>query len=166
MDDSITLTQRLSAKKFSEAAIVDSLALTAEERSRSRHHFKTVSGRSVYLNLPRGTVLQHGDLLVSDRDRVVSVVAKPEPVLTVTAHTAIDLLRAAYHLGNRHVPLEVTATYLRLAPDPVLQTMLDRLGLHVIEEIAPFSPEVGAYGHSHSGHSPSSSLHQNSHLHE
>ncbi|NJL19862.1 MAG: urease accessory protein UreE [Leptolyngbyaceae cyanobacterium SM1_3_5] len=151
MDDSITLTQRFSAdNNFVKDAIVDSLALTAEERSRSRHQFKTISGRSVYLNLPRGTVLQHGDLLMSDRDRAVSVVAKPEPVFTVTAPTATDLLRAAYHLGNRHVPLEVTSTYLRLSPDPVLRTMLDRMGLHVKEEIEPFSPEVGAYGHLHS----------------
>ncbi|MBD2089031.1 urease accessory protein UreE [Microcoleus sp. FACHB-1515] len=157
MNDSITLTQRFSTgKDFAEAAIVDSLALTAEERTRSRHHFKTASGRSVYFNLPRGTVLQHGDLLSSDDDRLVSIAAKPEPVLTITAHQAIDLLRAAYHLGNRHVPLEVTSTYLRLSPDPVLRTMLDRMGLHVAEEIAPFSPEVGAYGH----------LHHSSHTHD
>jgi len=154
MDDSITLTQRLSANKNfhdknPESAIVDSLALTAEERTRSRHHFKTASGRSVYLNLPRGTVLQHGDLLSSENDQLLSIVAKPEPVFTITAPSAIDLLRAAYHLGNRHVPLEVTSTYLRLSPDPVLHRMLDRLGLSVQEEIAPFSPEVGAYGHRH-----------------
>lgn len=153
MNDAITLTQRFSVDKNFEGAIVDSLALTAEERTRSRHHFKTTAGRSVHLNLPRGIVLQHGDLLASNDDRFVSVVAKPELVLTVTAQRAIDLLRAAYHLGNRHVPLEVTSTYLRLSPDPVLRTMLDRLGLHVIEEVAPFSPEAGAYGHSHnSGH--------------
>ena len=73
--------------------------------------------------------------------------------MTATAHTSLDLLRAAYHLGNRHVPLEVAIDYLRLAPDSVLKAMLEQLGLNVIEAILPFRPEMGAYGHNHeSGH--------------
>lgn len=59
------------------------------------------------------------------------------------------LLRAAYHLGNRHVPLEIGATYLRLSPDPVLRTMLEQLGMNVLEAVLPFQPELGAYGHSY-----------------
>ena len=125
------------------------LALTAEERVRSRHRFE-IEGHSVYLNLPRGSVLRHGDLLRSpEGDSIVCVVAKPESVLTVTADTTLDLLKAAYHLGNRHVTLEITETYLRLAPDPVLRSMLTQMGLQVVEEISPFTPETGAYGHSH-----------------
>jgi urease accessory protein len=69
--------------------------------------------------------------------------------MTATAHRSLDLMRAAYHLGNRHVPLEVAIDYLRLAPDSVLKAMLEQLGLHVIEAILPFRPEMGAYGHSH-----------------
>jgi urease accessory protein len=59
-------------------------------------------------------------------------------------------LKAAYHLGNRHVAVEITPTYLRLSPDPVLQTMLEQLGVEIKEEISPFQPEAGAYGHNHS----------------
>lgn len=78
------------------------------------------------------------------------ITAKPEPVLTVVAKTTIDLLKAAYHLGNRHVPVEITSAYLRLSPDPVLQVMLQQLGVEIKEEISPFQPEAGAYGHHHS----------------
>ena len=143
----ITLTQRLPA--HSNASISLKLALAAEERTRSRHRFETLDGQAVYLHLPRGTVLQDGDLLQTEDGLVVQVLAKPEPVLTVTAASSLQLLQAAYHLGNRHVPLEITATYLRLSPDPVLQAMLRHRGLTVIEEIQPFQPEVGAYGGHH-----------------
>lgn len=123
------------------------LCLTAEERTRSRHRFTTDEGEIVHLQLPRGTVLQDGDLLRSDMDeRVVRVVAKPEPVLTAIATSPLSLLQAAYHLGNRHVPLEITATYLRLSPDPVLKDLLEHRGLQVLEEMQPFEPETGAYG--------------------
>lgn len=140
----LTLTQRLPHN--SESAVIFTLALTATERTRSRHRFD--ADEPIYLHLPRGTVLRHGDLLGSeDGDRLVRIAAKPEPVFTVTAATPIDLLRAAYHLGNRHVPLEVQPSYLRLSPDPVLQAMLEQLGLWVQESIEPFQPEAGAYAH-------------------
>lgn len=145
----LTFTQRLPANP---ATTVDlTLALTAEERTRSRRRYDTLEGQMLYLQLPRGTVLRDGDLLCSEvGDRWLRITAKPEPVLTVTGKTSLDLLKAAYHLGNRHVPLEMTATYVRLAPDPVLRSMLEQLGLNVLEEILPFQPEAGAYsGHSH-----------------
>jgi urease accessory protein len=125
------------------------LALDSEDRVRSRHQFETEDGEIVYLNLPRGTVLFHGDFLQSDTGCLVQVLAKPENVMTVTARSPLDLLRATYHLGNRHVPLEVAESYLRLAPDPVLKVMLEQLGLTVREEIQPFHPESGAYHHHH-----------------
>lgn len=136
----------------STAIVHDQLALTAEERTRSRHRFTTVSGQTVYLNLPRGTVLRDGDLLTDSigsagSTRIV-VIAKPEPILTVTATSPLLLLRAAYHLGNRHVSLEITSDWLRLSPDPVLEAMLKQLGLFITTEVAPFNPEVGAYHHS------------------
>lgn len=124
------------------------LSLTAEERTRSRHHFNTEDGTKVYLQLPRGTTLQEGDLLTAENsDILVKVTAKSEPVLTITSDDSINLLRAAYHLGNRHVSLEITSTYLRLAPDSVLEGMLTQLGLQVLTEVAPFSPQGGAYSH-------------------
>lgn len=126
------------------------LSLTAEERTRSRLHCKTDEGEAIYLQLPRGTVLQEGDWLQSNHGHLLQILAKPEPVLTVKAQFPLALLQAAYHLGNRHVPLEITATYLRLAPDPVLQHLLEHRGLTIVEEVAPFQPETGAYGeHSH-----------------
>ena len=154
------LTSRLAPGQ--PVATIDlTLPLTAEDRTRSRHHFQTETGEAVYLQLPRGTVLQHGDLLTTEANgteggAIVQIIAKPEPVMTATAHSLLELLRAAYHLGNRHVPLEVTETYLRLSPDPVLKAMLEQLGLHVSEAVLPFQPEAGAYhsaaGHSHAEH--------------
>jgi urease accessory protein len=144
----LTLTQRSTTN--SEKPVDLTLLLTAEERTRSRHNFTTQEGKAVYLQLPRGTVLRAGDLLTDTAgDAIVQVVAAPEPVLTVTATHALDLLRAAYHLGNRHVALEITTYYLRLSPDPVLKSMLEKLGLQVVEEVVPFQPEMGAYHHHH-----------------
>ncbi|MEO8894089.1 MAG: urease accessory protein UreE [Coleofasciculaceae cyanobacterium] len=143
----LTFTQRLNRL---ETTVSFSLSLTAEERTRTRHRFETPDGKELFLRLPRGTVLQEGDLLQSeDGATVIQIEAKPEPVLTVTADKLVDLLRASYHLGNRHVALEVTPSYLRLSPDSVLQAMLEQLGVEVREEIVPFQPETGAYGHSH-----------------
>ncbi|WP_009631190.1 urease accessory protein UreE [Synechocystis sp. PCC 7509] len=124
------------------------LALTAEDRTRSRHRFETVEGQVVYLSLPRGTVLQDGDLLHDeDKTTLVRVSAKLEQVLTVTTANSLELLKAAYHLGNRHVPIEISAHYLRLSPDLVLQKMLEGLHFQVIYELQPFNPEQGAYKH-------------------
>lgn len=142
----LTVTDRLPT--INSAVNAYTLVLTAEERTKSRHRFETEEGETVFLRLPRGTVLRDGDMLRSDNgEYLILVKAKSEPVLTVTATTPLDLLRAAYHLGNRHVPLEIGTAYLRLSPDPVLEAMLEHLGMIVIEEDAPFQPEVGAYGH-------------------
>ncbi|MBW4494264.1 MAG: urease accessory protein UreE [Oscillatoria princeps RMCB-10] len=143
----LNLTQRKPANP--EAAAGLTLALTAFERTKSRHRLE-IDSQPVSIHLPRGTVLRDGDLLApAAGDLLVRVTAKPEPVLTVTAKTPLDLLRAAYHLGNRHVPVEIAPTYLRLSPDSVLKAMLEQLGVEVREEVAPFEPESGAYGHSH-----------------
>lgn len=147
----LTLTQRFAAD--SSVAVQVTLALTAEDRTRSRHYFQSEQEQDIYLQLPRGTVLHHGDLLRSEpQDCWVRIVAKPEPVMVVTASAPLQLLRAAYHLGNRHVPLEVTAEYLRLSPDPVLKAMLEQMGVQVTEAVLAFEPEMGAYDH-HANHS-------------
>lgn len=96
-------------------------------------------------------MLRGGDWLEAEDGTLVQVVAKPEAVLTVTAENALALLRATYHLGNRHVPLELTPAYVRLEADPVLERMLRQLGVVVTPEMAPFEPEAGAY-RSHPGH--------------
>jgi urease accessory protein len=124
------------------------VSLTAEERTKCRDRLCTTQGDAICFKLPRGTILKNGDLLqTEDREAVVQILAKPEAVLTVTAANHLDLLKAAYHLGNRHVPLEIHLDYLRLSPDSVLQDMLQGLGLEVVAEIAPFQPESGAYSH-------------------
>lgn len=161
------LTERLAPD--SKASIVATLLLTADERTRSRYRHDLPNDLTVYLQLPRGTVLKEGDLLRSDNsDELFRIEAKPEPVLTVTASTPLNLMLAVYHLANRHVPLEVTDNYLRLAPDPVLKSLLiEQLQTQVTEEIAPFCPQAGAYqahGHSHKhSHSHDSNTHNHSH---
>jgi urease accessory protein len=144
----VTLTQRqaLNATQIVQSTV----ALSAEERMRSRYRCQTQDGTELLLSLPRGTVLHGGDLLTTETsDWWVRVQAKAEPVLKVEANNPLDLLRATYHLGNRHVPLEVTATTLKLSPDPVLKEMLEHLGATVIEAVEPFYPEMGAYHHAH-----------------
>ena len=149
----IALDRRLPPNP--QAAVAELLLLTAEERMRSRHRFVTPSGMAVQLLLPRGTVLHDNDLLsAADGGMLVRVKARPEPVLTARAMNVSDLVRAAYHLGNRHVALELGPDYLRLSPDPVLADLLQKLGLAVIEDTAPFAPEGGAYAtHPHSQNS-------------
>ncbi len=133
-----------------DAVVSFSLPMTADDRTRSRHRFETDASEVVNLRLPRGTVLRDRDLLQSeDGSCLILVSAKPEPVLTARASTPLLLMRAAYHLGNRHVALEVADNYLRFSPDSVLQGMLEKMGLEVTAEIVPFQPDMGAYGHSH-----------------
>lgn len=117
---------------------------------RSRFPFTADDGTQIHLQLPRGTVLRDGDLLEAEADRtVLQILAKSESVLVVRADSPYELVRAAYHLGNRHVALEITPTCLRLLPDPVLQGMLQQLQLDVTLENHPFQPETGAYRHHH-----------------
>ncbi|MBS9390502.1 MAG: urease accessory protein UreE [Dolichospermum sp. WA123] len=144
----LTFTQRQPPN--ADAIVNITLSLTAEERTRSRHKFILADGQEVFLRLARGTVLHDSDILTDETESIyMGIIAKPEPVLTVLAEIPL-LLRAAYHLGNRHVPIEITSTYLRLSPDAVLAAMLIQLGLEIKEEILPFQPELGAYGnHSH-----------------
>lgn len=126
------------------------LSLTAEQRTRSRYHFPADDGQMVCLCLPRGTILKDGDILQDETNNIsIKIIAKPEPVLTVKTQSQLDLMKAAYHLGNRHVKLEITPNYLRLSPSKVLRQMLENLGLQVTEEVLPFQPETGAYGQHH-----------------
>lgn len=130
----------------------DVLELPFELRQKSRLRTRLVSGEEVFLLLERGTILRDGDGLCGDDGRVIRVKAAPEAVLTVRCESAQALARAAYHLGNRHIPLEVGPGWLRLAEDHVYREMLVGLGAEVVAEAAPFEPEAGAYSHSH-GHS-------------
>lgn len=125
------------------------LVLPFGARSKSRLRAALDDGSEVALFLPRGTVLRGGDLLVTETGAFVEVQAAAESVLQVTSDDARTLMRAAYHLGNRHTPVEVGRDYLRLEFDPVLADMLVRLGVRVARAELPFEPEAGAYGGGH-----------------
>jgi urease accessory protein len=127
----------------------EELVLPFELRQKSRLRTRLASGEEMGLFLERGTVLRGGDYLKSNDGRVILVVAAAEKVLKVTCASAQELTSAAYHLGNRHVPVEVGNGWLRLGADHVLADMLHGLGAKVVEEIAPFEPEAGAYGGGH-----------------
>lgn len=127
-----------------------SLMLPFHDRQRSRLRVELSSGQEALLLMPRGSVLRGGDTLLLSDDRVVSVVAAPEKVSTVRGRDARQLARAAYHLGNRHIPLEVGEGFVRYQHDHVLDGMVRELGLVVEIEEAAFEPEAGAYGkHTH-----------------
>ena len=118
-------------------------------RQRSRFEARDSAGTPLGVFLPRGAVVRGGDVLVAEDGSLRLVRAASQPVMVVRAcaehGNALDLLRAAYHLGNRHVALEVAADHLKLEPDPVLADMLRRRHLVVEETSAAFEPEAGAY---------------------
>ena len=124
--------------------------LPFELRRRSRQKLTLDNGEEVGLVLNQGTVLRHGDLLVAEDGQFIQVQAALEPVLKVTAQSMQQLTRAAYHLGNRHVLVEVGPDYLQLGHDPVLVDMLQRLGNITVQTVnQPFEPDAGAYGGGH-----------------
>lgn len=126
------------------------LAMTHELRCKTRLRTRSADGEDVALFLAAGSPpLADGDRLLANDGRVARVRALPEPLLHVTAADARELTRAAYHLGNRHVPVQVGEGWLRLAEDSVLHAMLDQLGVSVQAVDAPFQPESGAYGGGH-----------------
>ena len=132
------------------------LVLPFDQRQKSRQLVRLEDGEEAQLLLPPGTVLRDGDVLEAQDGRRIAVIAAAEHVLDVTADTPFALMRAAYHLGNRHTPLQLGNGFLRLENDPVLREMLFRLGVNVEEKQQPFEPEAGAYGGSHRhGHDPS-----------
>lgn len=129
-----------------------SLTLPFEQRSRSRLRTRLDDGTEVGLFLSRGRVLRHGDRLRASDGRIIEIRAAAETVSTATASRPLLLIRAAYHLGNRHVALAITADALRYRHDHVLDAMVGQLGLMVNVEQAPFEPETGAYGGGHHHH--------------
>jgi urease accessory protein len=134
------------------------LELDWDLRQKSRFEASDSGGRQIGIFLPRGTVLRGGDVLVAEDGSLIKVIAAPQTVLRITpctTHgTSFDLIRAAYHLGNRHVPIELKPDHLKIEPDHVLADMLRAMHLTVAEVNEAFEPESGAYasgGHGH-GH--------------
>ncbi len=135
------------------------LPLSADQRTSSRGHRRSACGRDLVLQLPRGAALEPGEVLLNlDSSVAVRVEAAPEALLRVRSADRLALLQAAYHLGNRHVAMELHADQLLLLQDSVLEDLLRQRGLRVERLQAPFQPEAGAYagasaGHGHHHHS-------------
>lgn len=143
-----------------------SVELDWDIRQKSRFEATDSLGRQLGIFLPRGTLVRGGDVLVAEDGSLVKVIAAPQIVLRITACNShgspFDLTRAAYHLGNRHVPIELKPDHLKIEPDHVLAEMLRSMHLIVNEVSESFEPEGGAYsagGHSH-GHA-----HDDGHVH-
>jgi urease accessory protein len=142
------------------------LALGAEQRTGLRGLRHSSCGRALLLQLPRGAALVPGELLApAEGEPLVQVEAAPEALLRVGANRPLALLQAAYHLGNRHVAMEIHADELRLLQDSVLAQLLEHRGLAVESMVAPFYPESGAYGdsHHHEDHRHENHRHENHH---
>ncbi len=150
-----------------------------DTRCKSRFEATDSQGRHLGVFLPRGSVTRGGDVLVCEDGTLVRVVAAPQAVLVVrpcSEHgTPFDLMRAAYHLGNRHVQLQLAPDHLKLEPDHVLADLLRAMHLIVREELSPFDPEGGAYamqaeahghGHGHAHDHPAHDHHGHEHGHE
>jgi len=135
------------------------VSLDWDVRQKSRFQVEDSSGRVLSVFLQRGHVVRGGDVLVADDGSLVRIEAAPQALLRITAcpqhGTPFDLIRAAYHLGNRHVPIELKPDHLQIEPDTVLADMLRSMHLIVNKVDEAFEPEGGAYGahHGGSGHS-------------
>ena len=146
--------------QFNQLVAADSVAMTTvtlsyDQRVKSRQKVALDNGESAGLLLPRGTQLCHGDKLGADNGEIIEVIAAKEPVSTIAVDDAVLLARACYHLGNRHVALQIEPGFVRYQHDHVLDAMIEGLGLSVTRELAAFSPEPGAYdtgGHGHAHH--------------
>lgn len=145
----------LNAKIAQAETVSAQLVLPYELRENSRLRTVLASGEEVAIFMERGTVLRNNDLLQGDDGRVVQIIAEEEPTYRITCDSALQLLRCAFHLGNRHTQTQVGDGFLRIAQDSVLKEMLTGLGATVVEENAQFEPESGAYGGGHHHHGES-----------
>ncbi|HMJ14883.1 MAG TPA: urease accessory protein UreE [Polyangiaceae bacterium] len=169
----LTFARRVPAEGDTGTAPASSpaalLTLAYDARQKSRFRARLDDGREAAVLLPRGTVLRDGDVLVAEDGTLARIRAQPELVSVARAPDGIGALRAAYHLGNRHVALQITEQQLVYRHDHVLDAMLRQLGLLVTEERLPFEPEAGAYGHSHErgkGSAGGQLVHEHEHEHE
>ncbi len=150
----IFITRKESCLNRRDHKNLRTLFLRAEVREKARQRLCLVDGTELLLQLPRGSCLNPGDILYAQGGEAVAIVeAEPEPVYTLHATDPFPLMRAAYHLGNRHVAMELAPGYLRIKPDHVLAHLIEQLGgVRYTEEMAPFLPDNGAYrshGHTH-----------------
>jgi urease accessory protein len=153
-----------------ERTLRRTITLTFDDRKKSRRRCRLDDGTEVSVLLERGNILRGGDVLVAEDGTMAVVRAKPELVTTVLAQDPWTLARAAYHLGNRHIPLQIGEGFVRYEHDHVLDELVRGLGLEADIGMEPFEPEGGSYargdgaGHHH-GH-PDGHEHGPGHSHE
>ena len=167
----LTCSKLIAGGQGLAAALVKRVAtvgLDWDVRQKSRFDATDSTGRALGVFLPRGTLVRGGDVLVLEDGSLVRVQAAPQEVLRITAcaqhGSAFDLTRAAYHLGNRHVPIELKPDHLKIEPDHVLADMLRAMHMTVVTVHEAFEPEGGAYsshghGHGHDAHSHGAEVH-------
>ena len=145
------------------------ITLDWDTRQKSRFDATDSAGRALGVFLARGTVVRGGDVLLAEDGSLIRVEAAAQNVLRITAcaehGSPFDLTRAAYHLGNRHVPIELQPDHLKIEPDHVLADMLRAMHMTVVEVSEPFEPENGAYGDHASGHAGHAHGHSHDHEH-
>jgi urease accessory protein len=130
----------------------DTVVLDYDQRHRRRLAMKGANGTEFLLDLAQAIALRDGDALVLDDQRIVTVKAAPEPLTEITAHSPSELLRVAWHLGNRHLPAQLDGTRIRIRRDHVIEQMVAGLHAHIRHIEAPFDPEGGAYAAGHHHH--------------
>jgi urease accessory protein len=143
------------AGQWDKSTAVDLVTLDSSERHRRRVVLTAERGLAFLLDLPHATVLREGDGLVLDDGAIIRVAGKPEPLVEISAASPSDLVRIAWHIGNRHADVQVVGDKLRIQRDHVLEEMLHGLGARLAHIDAPFDPESGAYEqghHLHDGH--------------
>ena len=134
----------LPAGTWDTAAEIDRVLIDFDRRHRRRILLRTEQGREVLLDLPQAVRLRDGDGLAVDGS-VVRVCARPEPLLEIHAHDEGEMVRIAWHLGNRHLAVQIAGERLRVRADHVIAEMVTGLGGKIIDLQAPFDPEIGAY---------------------
>jgi urease accessory protein len=145
----------------------ETCALDYAQRFIRRKKLVTDQGTAFLVDLAQTTSLDHGDALVLDSGAYVQIIAAPEALFKVTGP---DLVRAAWHVGNRHTPCQIMQDHLLIQADPVIAHMLDHVGARCDTVTAPFTPEGGAYGHGRThahehGHSAHDHAHHHAHAH-
>jgi len=136
-----------AAGHWDEAGAVDTISLDAHERHRRRVMLRADRGTKFLLDLPKATALHDGDGLVLDDGAMVRIVGRSEPLIEIVVADVHELARLAWHIGNRHVDVEIVGDRLRIRRDHVIEDMLRGLGARLSRVEAPFNPEHGAYGH-------------------
>src|ERR1700691_539588 len=137
------------AGQWNEASAVDCIALDAHDRHRRRIVLTGEKGTTFLLDLPRAAALRDGDGLLLDDGAIVRIAGRPEPLVEIAAASTQGLARLAWHIGNRHIDVQIVGDVLRIRRDHVIEDMLRGLGARVTPIAAPFEPEAGAYAHHH-----------------